>query len=185
MVQSGEVLLQQLQLTVETRVTSQKEPFHDQYELASFLRKKYQLKQSSTEQYFIPFQILKNPGLDSPMALSEKLEGWHPVEPIAFRLLDHIIADHGENAPSQPENSLSLKPKPIIMDEGWQQVLDIDSETFTGSYCTFISTYLVCVYRKQQLLCTSHTSRGPFPCTFRVKRGGIVSIYRVVHLLYH
>jgi len=132
MVQSGEVLLQQLQLAVETRVTSQKEPFQDQYELSSFLRKKYQLKQSSTDQFFIPFQILKEPGLDSPLALSEKLEGWHPVEPIALSLLDHIIVEQG--AHSKTANSLSLKPRPILMDEWWQLFLDLNEETFLGSY---------------------------------------------------
>jgi len=75
------------------------------------------------------------------MTLSEKLEGWNPVEPIALSLLDHIIAGHEEGADSQAANSLALKPKPLLMDEGWQQVLDSHSERFVF-IINFISPWL-------------------------------------------
>jgi hypothetical protein len=132
LVQSGEVLLQQLQLAIETRVTYQKDPFQDQYELSSFLRRKYRLEQASTDQFSILFQILKELHLDSPLKLGGKLEHWQPMEPIALSILDHIIIDPIENEDKHSEDRLGLKSRPLSTDQVFLLLGQIYAESIIG-----------------------------------------------------
>ena len=67
------------------------------------------------------------------MALSGKLEGWDPTEPIALSLLDYIIVDPNKYVYSPGADSWSLRPRPYIMDNDSRQLLNSISETLTGS----------------------------------------------------
>ncbi|KAF4624018.1 hypothetical protein G7Y89_g14156 [Cudoniella acicularis] len=77
LVHTGEVLLQQLQTAMDTRVEYQKESFKDQFELQSFLRTQIKAtrKNASMEHLDILFLVLKLLDLNSPWKLGEKLEG--------------------------------------------------------------------------------------------------------------
>jgi hypothetical protein len=49
LVHTGEVLLQQLQTAMDTRVAYQSEPFSDQYELQAFLRRQIKMAEGSMD----------------------------------------------------------------------------------------------------------------------------------------
>ena len=118
LVQSGEVLLQQLQIAVETRVSDQNEQFSDQYDLGSFLRGKMKLGKLSMDQLDILFQILKVCELDSPVQLPKALKGWdidnnktvNNGRPIALRILDHIL---GSMRDGLLRAAVTLNPRPF------------------------------------------------------------------------
>lgn len=99
LVHSGEVLLQQLQVAVERRVSYQEENSADQDEFGSFLRARQELTHAVTDQLVILFEILVILDLDSPRKLGVELDTMPLVKDasVGLALLDHILTPGKQN----------------------------------------------------------------------------------------
>ncbi|CAG8954811.1 hypothetical protein HYFRA_00004736 [Hymenoscyphus fraxineus] len=119
LVHTGEVLLQQLQTAMDTRVKYQKEPFRDKFELQHFLRTQVKAPRASTEHLDILFFVLKATNLNSPWKLGEKLEGFvipsGSTDSIALAILENVLELLGED--QSKGSNLFLKSRSVDVDE--------------------------------------------------------------------
>ena len=120
LVHTGEVLLQQLQIAMDSRVLYQIETFSDQYQLVAYLRKEQLLKDEHEPMDHIDvlFKILKVLNLDSPLKLGQHLGVWGPTNPdicnpFALLVVERILSQvrHYQVSDSTIKQ-ITLKPRP-------------------------------------------------------------------------
>lgn len=114
LVHTGEVLLQQLQTAMDTRVSYQNKPFCDQYELRAFL--KTQIKDSKGSMYHLDILllVLRILDLNSPWKLGGKLESLAMPDsraPITLTILEYVLSSLGEE--QFGSETLALRRRPF------------------------------------------------------------------------